>query len=253
LHLYARSYQPGCAAWLQSDPWEGKQDRPSSLNRYGYAENNPAAYTDLLGYMRPNDDGGPGSAPTFNGSGAGCPVNPNAPQCAGPATVPYCLQPAHYGSEKCGGPTPAQPAAQPYCADPSNNSSEKCGGPTPAADPQQAAQNSARYQVDDALFRKITGSVNACAIQHLEPMDVCLGYALQDDFHSRPSQVQQLLVLTLIAAYGAGSIGGAAANGAATVKRGLSEKQLDELLQTIARSSNQVKDKRGLLQLERPG
>ena len=130
-HFHARTYQPGCASWLQSDPWPGRLDQPTSLNKYDYTENNPVTYTDYLGYLRPTDDGEPGSAPTFNGSGTDCQINPNAPQCAGPSTVPYCMQPAHYGSEKCGGPTPAQPASQPYCADPYDTNSEKCGGATP--------------------------------------------------------------------------------------------------------------------------
>jgi RHS repeat-associated protein len=61
LHFHARSYQPHCGDWLQADPWGGLMDRPTSLNKYDYAENNPVTYADYLGYMRPTDDGGPGS------------------------------------------------------------------------------------------------------------------------------------------------------------------------------------------------
>jgi hypothetical protein len=56
-----RTYKPSCGTWLQSDPRGGLQSRPTSLNKYDYTENNPVTYTDYLGYMRPTDDGGPGS------------------------------------------------------------------------------------------------------------------------------------------------------------------------------------------------
>jgi RHS repeat-associated protein len=148
LHFHARSYQPRCGDWLQADPWGGLLTRPTSLNKYAYTENNPATYTDLLGYMRPTDDGGPGSGP------APGPVNN---PCSDPGSIAYdyarcqgthnpCVDAgsiAHdYG--KCGG---TGPRTKLYIHDgppiDCNTNPDSC--PTAAGDPQDPASNSQRY------------------------------------------------------------------------------------------------------------
>jgi len=49
IYLRARHYQPGLGCFLQQDTVSGFAPRPSSLNRYTYAENNPSTFTDPSG------------------------------------------------------------------------------------------------------------------------------------------------------------------------------------------------------------
>jgi RHS repeat-associated protein len=148
LHFHARTYAPGCGAWLLSDPWGGLLTRPTSLNKYAYAENNPATFTDYLGYLRPTDDGGPGS-------GAVCPFGYNG--CSDPGSIAYdygrcqgthnpCADAgsiAHdYG--KCGG---TGPRTKLYIHDgtPTDCNTDPDSCPTATGDPQNPASNSQHY------------------------------------------------------------------------------------------------------------
>ncbi|MDO7881627.1 RHS repeat-associated core domain-containing protein [Salinibacterium soli] len=47
---FARAYDPWSASWLQADPYRGTLDAPGTLNRYAYAEGNPATLQDYYGY-----------------------------------------------------------------------------------------------------------------------------------------------------------------------------------------------------------
>ncbi|MBK9715620.1 MAG: hypothetical protein IPO81_30720 [Kouleothrix sp.] len=49
VYLRARHYSPALGRFLQRDSYAGTPGRPQSLNRYAYAENNPATYTDPSG------------------------------------------------------------------------------------------------------------------------------------------------------------------------------------------------------------
>ncbi|HKJ39851.1 MAG TPA: RHS repeat-associated core domain-containing protein [Anaerolineales bacterium] len=51
-HFYAREYDPFTGTWLQQDPYRGQIDSPNSLHRFGYVENQPINYLDLLGFDR---------------------------------------------------------------------------------------------------------------------------------------------------------------------------------------------------------
>ncbi|MCL2782036.1 MAG: hypothetical protein FWD74_11240, partial [Actinomycetia bacterium] len=57
-HYQARSYQPGSSQWLQPDPSPGQLDRPTSLAKYAYVENNPATYIDNNGKALMSPGGG---------------------------------------------------------------------------------------------------------------------------------------------------------------------------------------------------
>ena len=50
IYLHARHYSPALGRFLQRDAFEGFAARPQSLNRYAYAENNPARFTDPSGH-----------------------------------------------------------------------------------------------------------------------------------------------------------------------------------------------------------
>ncbi|GAB4204954.1 MAG: hypothetical protein OHK0022_30580 [Roseiflexaceae bacterium] len=50
VHLRARAYNPSLGRFLQRDTFAGFATRPQSLNRYAYAENNPANWTDPTGH-----------------------------------------------------------------------------------------------------------------------------------------------------------------------------------------------------------
>jgi hypothetical protein len=47
--MNARVYDPGIGRFLQADSFMGWLDEPASLNRYGYAYNNPVKHADLTG------------------------------------------------------------------------------------------------------------------------------------------------------------------------------------------------------------
>jgi RHS repeat-associated protein len=49
VYLRARHYRPALGRFLQRDSYAGDAGRPQSLNRYAYAENNPATWTDPSG------------------------------------------------------------------------------------------------------------------------------------------------------------------------------------------------------------
>ena len=49
-HYYARTYDTTAASWTSPDPWHGTPTQPQSQHRYGYVENNPATYVDVLGF-----------------------------------------------------------------------------------------------------------------------------------------------------------------------------------------------------------
>jgi RHS repeat-associated protein len=51
VYLRARHYQPSLGRFLQRDSFPGIPERPQSLNRYTYTENNPATYTDPTGKL----------------------------------------------------------------------------------------------------------------------------------------------------------------------------------------------------------
>ena len=51
----ARSYLPGVGVFAQADSWEGKLDKPQTLNPYAYAKGNPLKYTDPTGHYEPGD------------------------------------------------------------------------------------------------------------------------------------------------------------------------------------------------------
>ncbi|MDQ2700951.1 MAG: hypothetical protein M3Y23_06450, partial [Actinomycetota bacterium] len=55
---YARSYDPQGGSWLEPDDWRGLLVQPQTLNRYAYVTNNPATYSDLLGYRHMLPDRG---------------------------------------------------------------------------------------------------------------------------------------------------------------------------------------------------
>ncbi|HEX5690103.1 MAG TPA: RHS repeat-associated core domain-containing protein, partial [Roseiflexaceae bacterium] len=50
VYLRARHYNPALGRFLQRDSFAGFANRPQSLNRYAYAENNPATLTDPSGH-----------------------------------------------------------------------------------------------------------------------------------------------------------------------------------------------------------
>src|SRR5262249_44516493 len=50
IYLRARHYSPALGRFLQRDTFGGFAARPQSLNRYAYAENNPARFTDPSGH-----------------------------------------------------------------------------------------------------------------------------------------------------------------------------------------------------------
>lgn len=49
-HFYAREYDPQTGTWLQQDPYHGDLNRPKTLHRYGYVQNQPTQLTDEYGY-----------------------------------------------------------------------------------------------------------------------------------------------------------------------------------------------------------
>lgn len=49
IYLRARHYSPALGRFLQRDSFAGTAERPQSLNRYAYTENNPATWTDPSG------------------------------------------------------------------------------------------------------------------------------------------------------------------------------------------------------------
>lgn len=51
VYLRARHYQPALGRFLQRDGFPGIPERPQSLHKYLYAENNPATYTDPSGQV----------------------------------------------------------------------------------------------------------------------------------------------------------------------------------------------------------
>ena len=55
---YARNYDPSVGSWLEPDDWRGLLTQPQTLNRHAYVTNNPATYSDLLGYLQMRFDGG---------------------------------------------------------------------------------------------------------------------------------------------------------------------------------------------------
>jgi RHS repeat-associated protein len=56
LHLGAREYAPPLMRMIQPDPIVPNLANPQSLNRYSYAYNNPARYTDVSGYSPEDRD-----------------------------------------------------------------------------------------------------------------------------------------------------------------------------------------------------
>ncbi|HEX6290918.1 MAG TPA: SMP-30/gluconolactonase/LRE family protein [Herpetosiphonaceae bacterium] len=77
LYLRARHYAPELGRFLQRDTFAGFMDRPQSLNRYTYTENNPATLIDPSGHAaakpcpsKPKDNDGPrpdgGMVPSCN-------------------------------------------------------------------------------------------------------------------------------------------------------------------------------------------
>jgi RHS repeat-associated protein len=67
-HAMFRQYTPLQGRWMSPDPYSGSYDEsnPQSFNRYSYALNNPAVFTDPSGLQSPSDDD---PAPS---SGSGC-------------------------------------------------------------------------------------------------------------------------------------------------------------------------------------
>jgi RHS repeat-associated protein len=57
LYLRARYYQPEVGRFVTKDPWIGNPRAPATLNRYVYAVNNPANYTDPTGMQGPDPHG----------------------------------------------------------------------------------------------------------------------------------------------------------------------------------------------------
>jgi RHS repeat-associated protein len=56
-HFYAREYDPVTGVWLQQDPYRGKLAEPGTLHRYGFVNQNPVTYVDLLGMDRHKSNG----------------------------------------------------------------------------------------------------------------------------------------------------------------------------------------------------
>ncbi|MFS0852975.1 RHS repeat-associated core domain-containing protein [Microbacterium sp. 179-I 3D4 NHS] len=51
-HYYARDYDTATGSWMQPDQWRGLLVRPQSLNRFAYVENDPASFSDHLGFAK---------------------------------------------------------------------------------------------------------------------------------------------------------------------------------------------------------
>lgn len=66
IYLRARYYAPGVGRFPQLDPWEGDPERPQSLNRYVYVENNAVNWTDPSGLCTTCQQG---SVVTIGGTG----------------------------------------------------------------------------------------------------------------------------------------------------------------------------------------
>ncbi|MCP4428861.1 MAG: hypothetical protein GY803_30620, partial [Chloroflexi bacterium] len=49
-HFYAREYDSHTGTWLQQDPYRGDLNKPTTLHRYGYVQNQPTQLTDEYGY-----------------------------------------------------------------------------------------------------------------------------------------------------------------------------------------------------------
>ncbi|HEX6293026.1 MAG TPA: RHS repeat-associated core domain-containing protein [Herpetosiphonaceae bacterium] len=62
VYLRARHYAPELGRFLQRDTFAGFVDRPQSLNRYTYTENNPVTFTDPTGHWCDCGRGGGGRA-----------------------------------------------------------------------------------------------------------------------------------------------------------------------------------------------
>jgi len=50
-YLRARYYNPANSQFISRDSWEGDSRNPITLNKYTYANSNPAMYTDPSGHM----------------------------------------------------------------------------------------------------------------------------------------------------------------------------------------------------------
>jgi len=55
VYLRARYYDPLDGRFLSRDTWAGEDNRPLSLNRWGYVGGNPVNYTDPSGYIKENE------------------------------------------------------------------------------------------------------------------------------------------------------------------------------------------------------
>ncbi len=89
-----RTYYPEFGRWLTPDPLGGDVTNPQSLNRYAYALNNPATFTDPLG-LQPGDDSGYGGVDCRSWQYA-----ESHAECQGPGS-PWCFE-----SDLYGGPCP---------------------------------------------------------------------------------------------------------------------------------------------------
>jgi hypothetical protein len=118
------------------------QDRPTSFNKFDYAEDNPVTYSDYLGYLRPNDDSGPGSGTVS-------------------ITDPCQLMP-----DACSTPNPApvikpSPPRQQLPNIPGGGGWDN--GPTPPTGQQTVAQANARYNScrNPSAAQLYTGACNS--------------------------------------------------------------------------------------------
>jgi hypothetical protein len=154
-----RTYKPSCGTWLQSDPRGGLQSRPTSLNKYDYTENNPVTYTDYLGYMRPTDDGGPGSGTVS-------------------ITDPCQLMPDVCYTPK---PAPVIKPSPPRQQLPNIPGGGWDNGPTPPSGQQTVAQANARYNscMNPSAAQLYTGACNGDVSGSCIGMSVAQQYVLR--------------------------------------------------------------------------
>jgi RHS repeat-associated protein len=173
IHFHARTYLPGCAAWLQADPHDGALSDPERTNHYAYVKNSPISLIDV---------GGADPAP------ANCPPGDTACYNAmyGGASDPFtsCLAATSGGMRMlCNGlnPIPQTPAPAP---DPIQQllippPGGWRNGPTPPTDQQHPAQATPRYDlplndvpIAGSLFGSSTDAEMAYC-SHLSNVDTC--------------------------------------------------------------------------------
>ncbi|MCQ4087552.1 RHS repeat-associated core domain-containing protein [Saccharibacillus sp. JS10] len=81
-YLRSRWYDPSIGRFIQEDTFEGRINRPSSLNLYTYVENNPLKYTDPTGHEFRQGSGGGG------GGGGGAKITPSSPSTGSRSSAP---------------------------------------------------------------------------------------------------------------------------------------------------------------------